>query len=58
MTHIQRLRRQCEPVQEDTPVPERGHGVRVDVRDLKQLLADYDAALTELNDALRELKCR
>lgn len=44
-TYLQRLRRQCEPVQEDTPVPERGFGVRVDIRDLKQLLADYDALL-------------
>lgn len=43
-THLTRLRRQCQPVQEDTPVPPHEHRVTVDKRDLLQLLADYDKA--------------
>lgn len=41
-THLSRLRRQCQPVQEDTPVAPREHRISVDKRDLLQLLADYD----------------
>lgn len=46
-THLSRLRRQCQPVQEDTPVAPREHRISVDKRDLLQLLADYDAALKD-----------
>jgi hypothetical protein len=46
-THLSRLRRQCQPVQEDTPVVPREHRISVDKRDLLQLLADYDAALKD-----------
>lgn len=48
MTHLQRLRKQCEPVQEDTPVPPREHKIFVDRRDLEQLLKDYDAINLQL----------
>ena len=43
MTHIQRLRAQAHPVQEDTPTPPRAFTARVDRRDLQKLLDDYDA---------------
>lgn len=43
-THLTRLRRQCQPVQEDTPVAPREHRISVDKRDLLQLLVDYDKA--------------
>ena len=47
MTHLERLRRQCEPTQEDTPVAPREHRVTIDRRDLLQLLADYDKLQTD-----------
>lgn len=52
-THLSRLRRQCQPVQEDTPVAPREHRISVDKRDLLQLLADYDAVCkAHLDDKL------
>lgn len=46
-THLSRLRRQCQPVQEDTPVVPREHRISVDKRDLLRLLADYDKVLVD-----------
>jgi hypothetical protein len=54
-THLSRLRRQCQPVQEDTPVVPREHRISVDKRDLLQLLADYDANALSLAETMDQL---
>jgi hypothetical protein len=55
-THLSRLRRQCQPVQEDTPVAPREHRISVDKRDLLQLLNDHDAQFLALVDATNQLE--
>lgn len=57
-THLTRLRRQCEPVQEDTPVPTRDNRITVDRRDLQQLLADHDDLSVRLNALVDALERR